>query len=268
MAVAPSARTGITKNLSAEDQARLEALKQELRSKLGGVSIGIDPTILTTGAQMAALYVKAGIKRFSEFAAQVREDLPDIWEKLKRSLLAIWQETANQVQGLDDLNRNEANAIIDQIDAATVPTEPVVEEPADVEPEAAEMSEARTKPYQSRSKNAETGLVSPANIADATSRALKELEAEVKMPVDDYVADRLRMNRDQLFSAMSAAQIDAAALAIRNIERGSALINSDQTGVGKGRTVAAVLRYARLNGLIPVFVTAKPTLYSDMAGRD
>ena len=268
VAVAPSARPGLTKNLSAEDQARLEALKAELRSKLGGVSIGIDPTILTTGAQMAALYVKAGIKRFFEFAAQVREDLPDIWDKLKRSLLAIWQETANQVQGLDDLNRTEANAIIDQIDAATVPTEPVVEEPADVEPEAAEMSEARTKPYQSQSKNAETGLVSPANIADATSRALKELEAEVKMPVDNYVADRLQMTREQLFATMSAAQIDAAALAIRNIERGSALINSDQTGVGKGRTVAAVLRYARLNGLVPVFVTAKPTLYSDMAGRD
>jgi hypothetical protein len=264
----PAARPGLTAKLSTEDQAQLEALKKQLREKLGGVGMGVDPEIIVIGARMAALYVKAGIRTFAEFASQVRADLPEIWDKLKRSLLAIWQETANTVEGLDDLNRTQATGVIDAIDQATVPTEPEipVEPETDAEPEV--MSEARTKPYKSQSKNAETGLVSPSNIADATERALRELEAEVKMPIDNYVANRLQMTKDQLFKTMSAAQIDAAGLAIRNIERGSALINSDQTGVGKGRTVAAVLRYARLNGLTPVFITAKPTLYSDMAGRD
>jgi hypothetical protein len=264
----PTARPGLTAKLSTEDQAQLEALKKQLREKLGGVGMGVDPEIIVIGARMAALYVKAGIRTFAEFASQVRADLPEIWDKLKRSLLAIWQETANTVEGLDDLNRTQATGVIDAIDQATVPTEPEipVEPETDAEPEV--MSEARTKPYKSQSKNAETGLVSPSNIADATERALRELEAEVKMPIDEYVANRLQMTKDQLFKTMSAAQIDAAGLAIRNIERGSALINSDQTGVGKGRTVAAVLRYARLNGLTPVFITAKPTLYSDMAGRD
>ena len=264
----PAARPGLTSNLSAEKQAQLEALKKQLRDKLGGVGMGVDPEIIVIGARMAGLYAEAGIRRFAEFAAQVRADLPDIWDKLKRSLLAIWQETANTVEGLDDLTRTQANDVIAGIDQATVPTDPEipVEPETDAEPEV--MSEARTKPYKSQSKNAETGLVSPSNIADATERALRELEAEVKMPIDNYVANRLQMTKDQLFKVMSAAQIDAAGLAIRNIERGSALINSDQTGVGKGRTVAAVLRYARLNGLTPVFITAKPTLYSDMAGRD
>ena len=264
----PAAKPGLTAKLSTEDQAQLEALKKQLREKLGGVGMGVDPEIIVIGARMAALYVKAGIRTFAEFASQVRADLPEIWDKLKRSLLAIWQETANSVEGLDDLNRTQATGVIDAIDQATVPTEPEipVEPETDAEPEV--MSEARTKPYKSQSKNAETGLVSPSNIADATERALRELEAEVKMPIDNYVANRLQMTKDQLFKTMSAAQIDAAGLAIRNIERGSALINSDQTGVGKGRTVAAVLRYARLNGLTPVFITAKPTLYSDMAGRD
>lgn len=264
----PAARPGLTAKLSTEDQAQLEALKKQLREKLGGVGMGVDPEIIVIGARMAALYAKAGIRKFNEFAAQVRADLPDIWDKLKRSLLAIWQETANTVEGLDDLTRTQANEVINTIDQATVPTEPVVEQDLEIEAEPEAMSEARTKPYKSQSKNAETGLVSPANIADATERALRELESEVKMPIDEYVANRLQMSKDQLFKTMSAAQIDAAALAIRNIERGSALINSDQTGVGKGRTVAAVLRYARLNKLTPVFITAKPTLYSDMAGRD
>lgn len=264
----PAARPGLTSKLSAEKQAQLEALKKQLRDKLGGVGMGVDPEIIVIGARMAGLYAEAGIRRFAEFAAQVRADLPDIWDKLKRSLLAIWQETANTVEGLDDLTRTQANEVIDGIDQATVPTEPEVPMEPEIEAEPEAMSEARTKPYKSQSKNAETGLVSPSNIADATERALRELEAEVKMPIDEYVANRLQMTKDQLFKVMSAAQIDAAGLAIRNIERGSALINSDQTGVGKGRTVAAVLRYARLNGLIPVFITAKPTLYSDMAGRD
>lgn len=264
----PTARPGLTAKLSTEDQAQLEALKKQLREKLGGVGMGVDPEIIVIGARMAALYVKAGIRTFAEFASQVRADLPEIWDKLKRSLLAIWQETANTVEGLDDLNRTQATGVIDAIDQATVPTEPDVPMEPEIEAEPEVMSEARTKPYKSQSKNAETGLVSPSNIADATERALRELEAEVKMPIDEYVANRLQMTKDKLFKTMSAAQIDAAGLAIRNIERGSALINSDQTGVGKGRTVAAVLRYARLNGLTPVFITAKPTLYSDMAGRD
>ena len=264
----PAARPGLTSKLSTDEQTQLEALKKQLREKLGGVGMGVDPEILVIGVKMASLYVKAGIRTFAEFASQVRADLPEIWDKLKRSLLSIWQETANTVEGLDDLNRTQATGVIDAIDQATVPTEPEIAVDPEIESEPEAMSEARTKPYKSQSKNAETGLVSPSNIADATERALRELEAEVKMPIDNYVANRLQMTKDQLFKIMSAAQIDATGLAIRNIERGSALINSDQTGVGKGRTVAAILRYARLNGLTPVFITAKPTLYSDMAGRD
>lgn len=71
-----------------------------------------------------------------------------------------------------------------------------------------------------------------------------------------------------LYDAMSSAQIESTALAIRNIERGSALINGAMTGVGKGRTVAAVIKYLRSLGKIPVFVTAKPSLYTDMVSRD
>jgi len=95
----PAARPGLTAKLSTEDQAQLEALKKQLREKLGGVGMGVDPEIIVIGARMAALYVKAGIRTFAEFASQVRADLPEIWDKLKRSLLAIWQETANTVEG-------------------------------------------------------------------------------------------------------------------------------------------------------------------------
>ena len=140
--------------------------------------------------------------------------------------------------------------------------------PRPVPPASESLTEGFTVPYPSVSKAGPTGLVTPKNIADDVRRALDELEQEVGMPVDDYVADRLKMTKEALFKGFSSAQIDSLALAIRNVERGSALINSDQTGVGKGRVVAGLIRYARINGLVPVFVTAKKDLYTDMAGRD
>lgn len=111
-------------------------------------------------------------------------------------------------------------------------------------------------------------MVTPKNIAEDVATALAALEREVGMSVDDYVASELQLTKDELFNGFSAAQIDALALAIRNINRKSALVCADQTGVGKGRVVAGLMRWARLHDRIPVFVTAKKNLYSDMLSRD
>lgn len=122
--------------------------------------------------------------------------------------------------------------------------------------------------YQGVSKGPSLNLVAPRNIANQMLAAQTALEAEVGMPIDNYVADRLGRDVKTLHTQLSGAQIDAAALAIRNIERGSALITADETGVGKGRVVAAILEYARMRNLVPIFVTAKKNLYADMVGRD
>jgi len=62
----------------------------------------------------------------------------------------------------------------------------------------------------------------------------------------------------------SAEQVDALALAIDNVSKGKGFIVGDQTGVGKGRFVAAMLRYAMRKDLTPVFMTKDAALYSDM----
>ena len=46
------------------------------------------------------------------------------------------------------------------------------------------------------------------------------------------------------FGYFSGEQVDAIALAIDNIDKGSGFIIGDQTGVGKGRVVAAMIRYS------------------------
>lgn len=117
----------------------------------------------------------------------------------------------------------------------------------------------------SASKSVDTLI--PSNMADAARAALAAVE-EAHGPVDEFVADELGYTTAQLEAAFSAEQIDALALAISNAKRGSALVLGDQTGIGKGRVVAGMIRWARRQGAIPIFVTEKPDLYGDMLVRD
>lgn len=100
--------------------------------------------------------------------------------------------------------------------------------------------------------------------------------------VDEYVAKKLHYaNKDSLCldkdenapdlskgktGKFSAEQIDAIATAIWNHENnGDAIIIADQTGVGKGRIGAGLLRYAYFEKkTIPLFFTEKKHLVNDI----
>jgi hypothetical protein len=107
------------------------------------------------------------------------------------------------------------------------------------------------------------GTLVPRAMADAINNSLATLEAAVGS-IDEYVATSLEMDPETVRELLSAEQIDALALAIRNAEAGKGFIIGDQTGVGKGRVVASMIRYALVNDKVPIFVTDKPNLYSDM----
>ena len=106
--------------------------------------------------------------------------------------------------------------------------------------------------------------LAPRNQRDANIRALQRIEEKVKQPLTVYVAEKLGMTLPHLAKVFHAEQIDAIAAAIYANEQGQAFTIGDQTGVGKGRFVAAMLIYARRKGLFPVFGTAKKDLYRDM----
>lgn len=83
--------------------------------------------------------------------------------------------------------------------------------------------------------------------------------------VSGYVANRLHMSHAELQEALAAEQIDSVALAMYNIEkRGQAVVIGDQTGIGKGRQAAAMIRHGLLSGYLPIFFTDRYTLFSDM----
>ena len=117
--------------------------------------------------------------------------------------------------------------------------------------------------WQPRSKHGSLDTMVPANLETPMREALDDLEGRIG-DIDKYVGDKLGYTEKELESYFGAEQIDAIALAIDNHERGRGFILGDQTGVGKGRVVAAMIRYARRQNLVPVFVTQKASLYADI----
>lgn len=119
--------------------------------------------------------------------------------------------------------------------------------------------------YKPVSKAEPVGTLAPLNLATAMQGALARLEAQADGNLDAWVGKKLGFTEKQVQGRFSAEQVDGLALAIAQIDAGKGFVVSDATGVGKGRLVAGLIRYATKQGKIPFFVTERPTLYKDMA---
>ncbi|MBN2727825.1 MAG: strawberry notch family protein [Bacteroidales bacterium] len=107
--------------------------------------------------------------------------------------------------------------------------------------------------------------VVPDSMGYETHIAARIVELKVGKPLNEYVAEKLHYTELEICKALSAEQVDAVALAIYNIEKKKqGMIIGDQTGIGKGRTAAAMIRYAHYNNLNPIFISEKPNLFSDI----
>ena len=106
--------------------------------------------------------------------------------------------------------------------------------------------------------------LAPRNQSDAMINNLVKIEEEAGMTIYEYVASEMKIKPERLGLAFHAEQLDALAAAIYASKNGQGFIIGDQTGVGKGRFVAGMLMYARMNGYAPVFMTMQSNLYTDM----
>lgn len=106
----------------------------------------------------------------------------------------------------------------------------------------------------------------PDSMAFETQTALDRIRKELGGDMDNFVRHRLGYaTKRELCQALSAEQIDAVGMAIYNIEaRNQGMIIGDQTGIGKGRVAASIIRYATQQGLHPIFLTEKANLFSDI----
>lgn len=121
-------------------------------------------------------------------------------------------------------------------------------------------------PYTPRSSRKDEGVLIPFNMAGPTQDALNRLEDQVGS-IDEFARKELGYGSvAELHDALMGLQVDSVAMAIHQIKEGKAVIIADQTGIGKGRQAAAIIRWTARNGMTPVFVSVKPSLFTDMYG--
>jgi len=106
----------------------------------------------------------------------------------------------------------------------------------------------------------------PIDLSEFMVKGMKNLVKRLgKKSIDQFVADELDYaNVKEMIGKLGGEQVDAVALAIDQVKSGRGFILGDQTGVGKGRVIAAMLRWSKFHGKNAVFVTQTPVLYADM----
>lgn len=120
-------------------------------------------------------------------------------------------------------------------------------------------------PYRPHNTAFSLQSVAHAAMVEAMDNTLSQIEQSVGKSIDQFVTDELGYDTIQdAHNALAAEQMDSVAMAIYQMQKGQALIIGDQTGVGKGRQMAALIRWAVRQGKKPIFITQKADLFSDI----
>lgn len=139
------------------------------------------------------------------------------------------------------------------------------DEELDAEPETVHASaEDAEVPYMPRSGMFSLEKMIPANLAYSVQRALNKVELH-HGNIDSFVAEELGWSLEELGDGrLAAEQVDAIALAMHQGELDRGFILGDNTGIGKGRVMAAMVVWGIKKGKKPVFMTSKAGLFGDI----
>lgn len=120
-------------------------------------------------------------------------------------------------------------------------------------------------PYQPLSQVSEGSAMVPRNLDAATRMALADVE-RAHGDIDAWVATQLGWTVGEMRERqyLSPEQVDAVALMMHAHSSGRGCLEGDQTGVGKGRVMAAMAIREVLAGGKAIFITQTPTLFTDL----
>lgn len=114
----------------------------------------------------------------------------------------------------------------------------------------------RQRPYVALSELTPPFTMIPKALEGATSKALRRVgsDLEEKGGIDGWLAGALGVSGDTLAGMLTSEQADAVALRDSAAQRNRGFLLADQTGVGKGRSLAAMCRlHARTGGKVLYF---------------
>ena len=120
------------------------------------------------------------------------------------------------------------------------------------------------RPYLAFSKTGEAKTMVPKNLQAPIASALSRLE-EINGPIDQFVCDELGIGKETLTKNFLPEQVDAIGLIINRLQSGRGFILGDETGIGKGRTIAAIATWANKMDKRVIFMTQRSPLFSDIA---
>lgn len=120
------------------------------------------------------------------------------------------------------------------------------------------------RPYMAFSQASISSTMTPKNLQAPLASALERIERSFGT-VDDFVSEEMELGRNSLSERFTAEQVDAIALGINALLNNKGLIIGDETGIGKGRTLAALATWANKNKKPVIFVTDRANLFSDLA---
>lgn len=123
------------------------------------------------------------------------------------------------------------------------------------------------RPYPAQSKLSPPSTMVSRLLEGATKAALEQL-ARNRGDVDQWVGSQLAMSQEQLARVFSPEQIDAIALGIDNAMRGQGFLTADSTGIGKGRILAGLMRWAALSGYEKILFLTERSVNLDDIVRD
>lgn len=108
------------------------------------------------------------------------------------------------------------------------------------------------------------GTLIPSAMALPVHHQLNVIAHEEGSVADFVMAEMQITTKKELEEKISGEQIDGVAMAIRQMRNGRGFIIGDMTGIGKGRQLAMLLKWATLQANRPVFVTEKSVLFNDL----
>jgi P-loop containing NTP hydrolase pore-1/C-terminal domain on Strawberry notch homologue len=121
------------------------------------------------------------------------------------------------------------------------------------------------RPYIAFSRVGESSTMVPKELQQPLQAFMSDLE-DMHGPVDDFVRKEMGFAGDNtLESRFSPEQVDALGMIFHRMKQGRGHILGDETGIGKGRTLAGVTTWALKQGRPVVFVTDRANLFSDLA---
>lgn len=192
--------------------------------------------------------------------------LADMASRERAEAAAKVADTEEQEVNPDDLVTEDMDAVL--ADAAIMDAE--TENGLTIVPDEDDLEEnAWQSPYVPASRMGSATAMIPAHLEEPLRKAMNDVILRIQEEdgldgVDEFVASRLGWDMDTLNDRLSPEQIDSLALAFNAQKDHRAIIQGDQTGMGKGRVIAATAEAARLRGAPVIFITEKPHLFTDL----